>query len=182
MKTYPSIPRDHQEFRAHTFDKLDGSNLRFEWSCKKGWVKYGTRRRLFDETDPVFAGAIPLFHETFAEILHNVAKDQRWEKAVFFAEFWGKLSFGGMHFDDDPKYLTLIDVAPYKKGLLPPTDFRKFFEDKVPTADYLGQFSWTRGFRDRVWNGEVEGISFEGVVGKRHDGKKMIMSKAKTKA
>lgn len=69
MKTYPSIPRStgqsFQEYDAYVFDKLDGSNLRFEWSRKKGWVKYGTRRRLFDTTDPVFGEAITLFHEVW---------------------------------------------------------------------------------------------------------------------
>lgn len=182
MKTYPSIPRDAQEFKAHTFDKLDGSNLRFEWNKKKGWVKFGTRRRLFDESDEVFGGAIPLFHKSLGEKLHDIAKKARWESAVFFAEFWGPHSFAGCHIDSDPKHLSLIDVAPYKKGLLSPSEFRKLFEDKVLTAAYLGEYNWTKGFRQRVWNGEIEGISFEGVVGKRQDNKRLIMAKAKTRS
>jgi len=182
MKSYPSIPRSSHEFKAHTFDKIDGSNLRFEWNRKNGWIKYGTRNRLFDLTDEVFGNAIPLFHETMAETIHNIAKAERWESVIAFAEFWGRHSFAGIHFNDEPKYLTLFDVAPYKKGLLPPIDFRKLFEDKVPTAKYLGNFNWTSDFRTRVWKKELDGITFEGVVGKAKDGKKIIMSKAKTQA
>lgn len=58
MKQYPSINSSNgqsfKEFVADVFDKLDGSNLRFEWSKKQGWYKFGTRHRLFDNTDPVF--------------------------------------------------------------------------------------------------------------------------------
>ena len=46
--------------------KYDGSNLRWEWSPKKGFHKYGTRRELFDKTDPVFGMAIEMFHDTLA--------------------------------------------------------------------------------------------------------------------
>jgi hypothetical protein len=56
----PSIPREFSEFEAYVFDKLDGSNLRFEWKRKGGWYKYGTRHRLFDATDPGFGSAIEL--------------------------------------------------------------------------------------------------------------------------
>ena len=45
MKTYPSIARSSgqsfREFDAHVFEKIDGSNLRFEWSEKRGWHKSG---------------------------------------------------------------------------------------------------------------------------------------------
>ena len=44
MKSYPSIPKfSFGDIKLHTFDKLDGSNLRFEWTKKKGWYKFGTR-------------------------------------------------------------------------------------------------------------------------------------------
>ena len=48
----------------------------------------------------------------------------------------------------------------------------------------LGRFNWTRGFVERVWNGEIEGVTFEGVVGKTGHGKThdFVMAKAKTKA
>ena len=77
MKSYPSVASSRgsqfRAFKAHVFDKIDGSNLRFEWSPKRGWYKFGTRKRLFDETDEVFGPAVRLWKETFAEPLGNWA-------------------------------------------------------------------------------------------------------------
>jgi len=44
MKSYPSIPGKHTNGIPLTvFDKLDGSNIRAEWSKKRGFYKFGTR-------------------------------------------------------------------------------------------------------------------------------------------
>jgi hypothetical protein len=183
MKSYPSIPRStgqtFHEFDAYVFDKLDGSNLRWEWARKSGWYKCGTRNRLFDETDPVFGGAFKVFNETLAVPLEKLARDERWERVIVFTEFWGPRSFAGQHEPDDPKILTLFDVAPHKKGILGPRDFLKLFEHlQIPR--FLGQQRWTRGFVEQVRRGEIEGITDEGVVGKAGDGHKLVMAKAKT--
>ena len=45
---------------------------------------------------------------------------------------------------------------------------------------FLGQHHWTRGFVQQVRDGEVEGITFEGVVGSSGEGHKLLWSKAKT--
>lgn len=196
MKTYPSIPRStgmtFQEIpNAYVFDKLDGSNLRFEWSKRrKEWSKFGTRSRLFDATDWQFGRAIKIFMETLAEPIAKVAVDQRWERVIAFAEHWGPSSFAGCHHDpqnqpldpDDQMHVDLIDVAPHRHGLLGPAEYLKLFEG-VPMAKFLGRFNWTRGFVERVWNGDVEGITLEGVVGKSGHGKThdLVMSKAKTR-
>jgi hypothetical protein len=63
LKEYPAIPQSiGTAFRelpnAYVFDKVDGSNLRFEWSKKKGWHKFGTLSRLFDQSDWQFGRAI----------------------------------------------------------------------------------------------------------------------------
>ena len=80
------------------------------------------------------------------------------------------------------KTLTVFDLAPYKQGLLPPKDFLKLCS-RIRTPNYLGHFNWTRQFVQDVYDGKVEGISFEGVVGKAKNGRHDItMSKAKTKA
>lgn len=182
MKSYPSIPRDFIEFEAHVFDKIDGSNLRFEWKRKGGWYKYGTRQRLFDQTDPVFGSAIELFHTTLAQQLSDIFKRERYDSAVAFCEFWGENSFAGLHEPQDKKHLTLFDIAPHKEGILGPREFIKLY-GHLDIPRFLGKLNWTRGFVERVRSGEVEGITFEGVVGKaksaRHD---LIMCKAKTKA
>lgn len=185
MKSYPSIPQStgqsFREFQAYVFDKIDGSNLRFEWARKSGWGKFGTRNRLFDESDPVFGEAIPLFFDTLAEPLEKIAHMENWERVTVYAEFWGEKSFAGLHEPGDPKTLTLFDVAPHKKGLLGPEEFLKKF-DHLPTPKCLGQVNWTRDFVRRVREGELEGVTFEGVVGKSGEGHKLIMAKAKTQA
>lgn len=89
MKQYPSIPRRFEEFTAHVWDKLDGSNLRFEWSQKRGWHKTGTRTRLFDATDPVFHEALVVFDTVWAAPLADLFKARRYDHAVAFLEFWG---------------------------------------------------------------------------------------------
>lgn len=183
MKTYPSIIHPQGGFlngRLHTFAKLDGSNIRFEWSKKRGWYKAGTRRRLLDETDPIFKPALPLFHETLATVCEKVCVDQRWQRAIVYCEYYGPQSFAGLHVEGDTMQLTCIDVAPYKKGLLPPTEFLKLFGAVGPY--YLGFTRWGREFVLDVLQGNVEGATFEGVVGKRLLKKKLQMFKAKTQA
>lgn len=179
MKYYPTIDKFRKgRVRLHTFDKLDGSNLRFEWSKKRGWYKFGTRARLFDETDPDFGPAIPLFMEKLSEPLGRICTDQRWQDAVVFAEFWGEKSFAGTHIKDDPKFLTVFDATIYKQGFLPPNKFLKLFGEYGP--NYLGDINWTPGFVEDVQENRVEGITFEGVVGKTYIGKRLTMYKAKT--
>lgn len=197
MKEYPSIAQSiGTAFRelpnAYVFDKLDGSNLRFEWSKKKGWYKFGTRTRLFDQNDWQFGRAIPMFQRTLAEDLAKIFVSQRWEQCIVFAEHWGPSSFAGCHHEpitndpldpDDAMRVDLIDVAPYKQGILGPAEFVRLFSH-LPSASFLGRFNWTRGFVERVFNGEIAGVTFEGVVGKTGHGKThdLVMAKAKTKA
>lgn len=199
MKDYPPIPQSiGTEFReipnAYVFDKLDGSNLRFEWSKKRGWYKYGTRTRLFDHTDWQFGRAIPQFLNTLGEPLAKIFRDERWESCIVFCEHYGPQSFAGNHHKpgtsfpwepldpDDQMRNDLIDVAPYKQGILGPAEFLKLFEH-LPSAKCLGRYNWTRGFVERVWREEIEGITFEGVVGKAGHGKThdRVAAKAKTK-
>lgn len=185
MKSYPSINssvgQNFREFDAYVFAKMDGSNLRFEWSRKNGWTKYGTRKRLFDETDEIFGNAIPLFHESWAKELHDIFKKQRYENAVAFMEFYGPNSFAGQHIDEDVKTLTLFDVAVHKKGILGPKEFVDIYGD-LNIAEYLGRHNWTRNFVQRVRDGEFLDKSFEGVVGKTGEGHKLYMAKAKSQA
>lgn len=181
MKSYPSIiyPPGPLDLHLHTWEKLDGSNLRFEWSKKRGWYKAGTRTRLLDETSPIFGPAKPLFESTLAEPCAKVCSDQRWERAVVFCEYWGPQTFIGRHVEGDAMLLHVIDVAPYKKGFLPPTDFLKLFGNLGPT--YIGFERWDDLFLRSVREGRIG--SFEGVVGKTTQGKKpLLMYKYKTEA
>lgn len=183
MKAYPSIPSSNgnsfYEFDAYIFDKIDGSNLRMEWTKKRGWFKFGTRTRLFDSTDSVFAKAIPLWKNGTGVALEQIAIDNKWQHLIAYAEFWGPKSFAGTHELEDQHHLTLFDICIDKKGILGPRDFLRFC-DKLDTARYLGQKRWTRGFVDCVKRGEIEGVTFEGVVGKGGTGHELRRAKAKT--
>src|SRR3990167_5004182 len=182
MKEYPSIPREFIDFQAYVFDKLDGSNVRFEWARKKGWIKFGSRHHLIDETDLQLGEVKPLFLNTLADKLEKIAVDQRWDRIIAFAEFYGPNSIAGYHVKDDTKTLTLFDVNVHKKGILGPREFLKVFGNtNISIPNYLGIHHWTRGFVERVYQGQIP-CTFEGVVGKAGDGHEQIRAKAKTKA
>lgn len=187
MKPYPSIAssvgQKFREFEAYVFDKLDGSNLRFEWTRKARWNKFGTRNRLFDRSDVDFGSAIDIFLTTWAEDLTRVAVENRWDHLIVFMEFYGDHSFAGKHDPSDLKTLTLFDACPNKKGLLGPREFLKLFKHlRIPR--FLGIHKWTRGFVENIRTDASRclGVSFEGVVGKAGSGHEFIMAKAKTQA
>jgi hypothetical protein len=121
-----------------------------------------------------------MFGKLFAEPLARVATNNRWDHLIIFYEFWGTKSLAGLHSSDDEKHLTLFDAAVDKKGILGPRDFRKLFENNVETAAFLGIHNYTRGFVESVRLGQVEGITFEGVVAKAGEGHHLVYAKAKT--
>ncbi len=184
MKSYPSIPRStgqsFREFDAYVFDKPDGSNTRYEWSKKRGFYKFGTRTRMFDASDPVFGCAIDIMNNQLAEPLTKVFVDNRWEKAIVFAEFIGDKSFAGVHDPLDAKRLILFDVSVYRTGFIKPSEFVDLFSEFEFTVPFLGTHKWTRGFVDQVRRGEMPGVTLEGVVGKSNDEGDQTRSKAKT--
>jgi hypothetical protein len=187
MKEYPSIPRAvGMAFReipgAWVDDKLDGSSMRSEMTVKKGWSLHGRRQGLLDGQSPELLCVPELFMSTMAESLSKIARDKGWKKLVAFYEFWGDKSFAGQHVKDDPKRLSLFDVAVDNRGFLEPRDFHKTFDDHVLTAAHLGVWNWTRGFVERVRQGDVPGITFEGVVAKAGTRDGMVRAKAKTQA
>lgn len=167
MKEYPSIisyKEAPKSVPCIAFDKLDGSNLRFEWQKKQGWFKFGTRHRLFNETDEVFGPAISIFHQKYGQKLYDVIrKEYGWvEKIVAFCEFFGPSSFAGWHDIDERKDLVLFDIFIHKKGLIPPRQFIKIFKDfETPKIIYDGNIN------SDLINGVKEGsypVTFEGVV------------------
>ena len=68
MKQYPSIMGSSKapQKPCIAFEKYDGSNMRFEWTRKCGWCKFGCRNRLIDENDLQFPDVKPLFLEKYA--------------------------------------------------------------------------------------------------------------------
>lgn len=185
MKTYPSIPNSNgQNFRGlgvvDVFDKLDGNNLRFEFSRKRGWHKFGSRRQMIDEAHEQFGEPVRVFLDQLGDPIIKTFKKKVPDRLTVFCEWWGPNSLAGMHQPGDDMHLTLFEVTI--GGWMKPKQFRKQFEDVVPTPTHLGQHNWTRGFVERVKSGEIEGITFEGVVGKTVDGPRLLMGKAKTDA
>ena len=185
MKAYPSIKQfradRHADFVGHTFAKHDGSNLRFEWSRKQGWFRFGSRRRLLEREHPSFGKSMAMFESGFAEAFERFATDNNHDSMVVYCEFWGPESFAGEHEADDDHVLTPIDVAIYKKGLLATDSFVEKFGGKFDLG-YLGEQTWDGQFVDSVRASTFEGMSFEGVVGKTGNGHQRKAIKLKSKA
>lgn len=185
MKSYPSITKEiRHDIYIYAFDKLDGSNIRAEWNSKRGFYKFGTRTQMIDEKTMPFGRAIPLLKEKFEEDLAMVFKEQGWKDALCFFEYWGEDSFAGNHNFEKPMNLTLIDVNPFKEGILPPTEFIKYFGHlDIPKVCYEGHV--TTELFDKVKQSTLPGMTFEGVVCKGANDKKTkmpIMFKIKSQA
>ena len=185
MKTYPSISYGETcHLPVVAFDKLDGSNIRVEWSSKKGWYKFGSRHRLFDASDATFRDVPNMLAMGMADPLGRAMVGAGYDRAVCFFEFWGPSSFAGAHLYGETKSLTLIDVAPYKHGILDPETFLKLFGHlDVPKVLYTGPV--TDEFIESVRSSTLPDMTFEGVVCKTKNDKKTkapIMFKQKSKA
>lgn len=165
MKSYPTIDGKYVTGVVLTvFDKLDGSNIRAEWSKKRGFYKFGTRTRLVDETDPLFGRTPAMIQDKYGKDLERIYKENRYDRAIAFFEFWSPESFAGHHPEDlSNSTVTLFDVNPYKKGILPPRDFLKLFGHlDVPRVVHVGHLE--PQFVSSVKDGTLEDMTFEGVV------------------
>jgi hypothetical protein len=160
------------------FYKYDGSNLRWEWSPKKGWNKFGTRRQMFDASTPVYREAIPLFMDTLGDEIVRRTKQivRNPERITAFTEFFGPLSFAGQHDETEQKELKLFDVFLFKKGFVPPKQFVDVYGDLPQAAEVIYQGNLNKQFILDVREGKYP--VFEGVIAKGDD----FMVKIKTKA
>ena len=186
MKEYPSILGPTGDFgkQCIAFYKYDGSNLRVEWTPKRGWSKWGTRSRLFDTSDATFGPAIALFMEQQAEGIEKVIRDTKEfrnnERVTVYFEFFGPKSFAGLHdieLPNEPMETRVFDINFHKKGLLGPRAFVKHFGHlRVAEVLYEGPFNQTliedvRHRRLPVW---------EGIIAKGGDGHGLWMRKVKS--
>ena len=164
MKQYPKITYDiNTKMYLYVFDKLDGSNIRAEWSKKRGFYKFGTRKRLMDETDPLFGKAKNLIINKYQDDLEMVFKENRVRRSVCFFEFLGKKSFAGLHSKDDEHDVILFDVTFHPSGLIEPKDFiRKFGHLDIPKVLHKGTIN--NIFVNSVKNGTLPGMTYEGVI------------------
>lgn len=152
------------------FNKYDGSNLRWEYSPKKGWNKMGTRRCMFDENTPLYNQAIELFQDNMGQTVVdtvNHAFGTKVERITAFTEFFGPSSFAGSHDETEQKQLKLFDVFVFKKGFIPPKQFVKLFSRHDWSAEVVYQGNMSREFIMDVREGKYP--VYEGVICKGED-------------
>jgi hypothetical protein len=187
MKQYDSIDYfgDHWGLPVIAFDKLDGSNLRFEYSHKRGFYKFGTRKQMIDETSE-FGFAIDLFLKKYSEPLTRIFKSKEYRNVLSFvcyAELVGtKSAFGQHNFGNDKFDIVLFDVDQYKKGFVPPKEFVKnFSEVGIPRIVYEGNLN--KEFIERVKQNEfdlTEGVICKGQTLTRKGRPELYYCKIKT--
>lgn len=189
MKQYPSIPYWTPDLIGESciaFDKLDGSNIRCEWSRKRGWYKFGTRGVMIDESNEYFGDAIPTFLNKYGDDLAKVFDEKQYrnkQSYVAFFEYLGANSFAGQHLPTDSKDVILIDVSEYKRGMIPPKEFvQNFGHLHIPKIIYQGFL--TKQFIDDIKNGQYpvdEGVMCKGT--RKTKGSELIwIAKVKTKS
>jgi hypothetical protein len=163
VKTYPTIGwRPQYLSSCYVFGKYDGSNVRAEWHPRKGFWKFGRRKALLDDSNPILQEAPDLIMRDWAVDLASVFKSMRLQKATAFFEFWGDNSFAGNHEDEEHR-CTLLDATAHPKGILPPKDFVKVFKG-LDHAALLHQGNFNRAMEEQVRSGTLPGMPFEGVI------------------
>lgn len=185
MIEYPTIPyKDECKFlrrmrggaKVFVFDKLDGSNVRAEWTRKNGLFKFGTRRRLLGPEEQPIGQAIPLIHHKYEEAIAAAAKALHVPRLTAFFEFYGPNSFAGTHQNEQHK-VTILDVAT-DEGIIPAKLFLKLFSG-VEVPDLLYEGVWDPAIEKQVIEGTYPGMTFEGVIAK---GVPPMMFKLKSQA
>lgn len=165
MEQYPTIQHRSQVKTKgevfYAFDKLDGSNVRVEWTKKNGFHKFGRRKALLDNSNEF----LPLILSKYAEGLEEVFLKQRWPLVTVFFEFFGPTSFAGNHVHE-PHDVVLLDVRPFKKGILPPREFLKLFNDMdIPKLLHKGPMSQEFIEAGDKYHDEDVGLSYKQTFG-----------------
>lgn len=176
MKSYWSIPGPSKapQKPCIAFYKYDGSNVRAEWSKKRGWYKFGTRNQTIDESSALFGPMIPLFLETFGDSIPKILKDNKEyrgvDRIIAFCEYFGPSSLGMWHDWDELHNigeLRLIDINVHKRGFVLPRQFVNDFGHLDQCAEVVYEGNFNKQLIEDVWNGEYpvrEGIVAKGVL------------------
>ena len=183
MKSYPSITTDiRADVPIFAFDKLDGSQIRVEWTKKSGFVAFGTRTRALEASHPWLGEAITLARDRYEAAVGRALVAGKVQKATLYFELLGPGSFAGRH-QREPHDLVLIDVDRFGRGLIPPDEFIAVFGDlHVPRLLYRGLAD--PAFVAAVRDGALPGLGGEGVVCKStvQERRVPVMFKSKTRA
>ncbi len=189
MKQYHTIEYygDNWGIPIIAFDKLDGSNIRAEWSPKRGFYKFGTKNMMIDGSHEEFGHAVTIFKEKYDEELSRVFRGKDYRNILSFvcyAELIGPNSAFGQHSDAKENMDTvLFDVEMYKKGWVPPRQFLKDFGHlHIPRVVYEGNLNMdlVRRVKENEF-GLTEGVICKGAVrAKRKDQPSLYYCKIKT--
>lgn len=189
MKQYPEIQGPRKAPREHciAFYKYDGSNIRVEWTKKRKWFKFGSRKQLIDRTHPFLADSIDIFLETYGDDLDNIFRTNRnfrnCQNVTVFVEYFGPNSFAGFHEPDDKKEVVLLDISVHKKGMIPPNEFVKMFGHlKIPEIIYEGKFNaqFIKDIEEGKYQVE-EGVVAKGQLPRGRPPHNLWMAKCKTR-
>lgn len=168
MKQYPSIPtKMRADIQIHAFDKLDGSQIRAEWTAKQGFTAFGTRHRTLEASHPHLGEAIQLIRDKYEADVTRALSGRKVKEALLFFEFFGPGSFAGRHVDEAHD-VVLIDASPFGRGLLLPDEFLQWF-GHLHTARLLYTGQITGEFVAAVRAGTLPGITGEGVICKARE-------------
>ena len=177
MLHYPKIPgsRNAPGGRCLAFDKVDGTNLHWDWDRDFGWHAFGTRRDSFNLTaegidqfhaaHPGLEQAPAAFLRQLAEGLDRTLRDNhryaRAQAVQVFTEYAGPNSFAGAHAPGDAMEVVLFDVVADDIGVVGPWSFvADFGHLRTPRIVYEGKL--TGAFLEAVREGKYE--VHEGVV------------------
>lgn len=162
---------------CYAFYKYDGSNLRFEWSDKKGWNKFGSRTQMIDLQHPVFGSGIEFFLQHIADDLlirmksHYGKNFSKIPRITAFCEFYGENSFAGEHLISESKKLKIFDVFCFQKGFLLPQDFIEVFDNADYQAELVYQGPLNQSFIEQIRYNTLPTKLQEGVVCKGDNSK-----------
>lgn len=182
MLHYPKIPgsKDAPIGRCIAFEKLDGTNLHWEWDRDFGWHAFGTRRDEFNLTPdgvakfqaahPRLERAVEVFLSDLAGDLEQVFRENANYRSLStlsaFTEFVGPNSFAGAHAPGDPMEVVLFDVQASGSGMIDPWQFvADFGRLNTPRVVYEGKL--TGAFLEAVREGDyrvTEGVVCKGTT------------------
>ncbi len=185
MKSYPSISHHDEKYlnnQCWGFQKLDGSNLRFEWSKKRGWYKFGTKNVMINGPESGYWKGVEIFMEKYSKDLDKIFRTdpefRNIESFVVFGEYFGPNSFSGQHSQEDEMDVVIIDVSAYKKGFIDPNTFvSKFSHLGIPEVLYKGPY--TSELIEDIKNSKYQ--TPEGLVLKGVSENKIWMTKVKNR-
>ena len=185
MKKYPSVnTKINFDVDVIGFNKIDGSNIRAFWkSSEKQFTEFGTRTLPLKKEHKYLGGAVDMIRTKYEKELTKVFLEKKYTEVTAFFEFYGKNSFAGRHNINDVKEIVLIDLMIYKKGLIHPAEFvRDYKRVGIPAILFKGKLN--EPVVAQIKNGNLAGMSAEGVVFKGRGGKKgnyPIVFKVKSK-